>query len=181
MQTPSAVHALPAHYAPRAPSRPADHRRPLLILQLFLGIFFVVGALSEWREAHMLRSFRPVTATVLSSDVERVPGHSASSSSTWRPLVRYEFVAAGERRIADRVTPLRESRSARWASDIARAYVPGATTTAYYDPADPGDAFLVRRRSWLPWLFMLLPLGMLAVARWVEAKHLRSPTRTTTR
>lgn len=144
------------------PARPTVSARAFAIVALLLSVFFVVGTLQELREARALRTFRPVAATVLSSDVEYVRS-AGSRTSAYRPMVRYEYIVAGERHVADRVTPLHESRSASWASALARRFVPGTKVTAYVNPGDPDDAYLVRTRSWLPWVFIAGPLLMLAV------------------
>ena len=145
------------------PARPAVSARAFALVTLFVSVFIVVGAVREWREVRALRTFRPVSATVLSSDIESVRSTGRSPSTTYRPAVRYEYIVAGERHVADRVTPLHESRSARWATALARRFVPGATVTAFVNPADPDDAFLVRSRSWLPWVFIVGPFLMLLV------------------
>ncbi len=146
------------------PARPRVSARALAILALLVSIFVVAGVWQEVRETRALRSFRAVTATVLSSDVESVRSAGSSRSAAYRPAVRYEYVVDGERHVADHVTPLHESRSYRWASDLAHRFVPGSTVTAYVDPRDPDDAYLVKTRSWLPWLFIAGPVLLLVIA-----------------
>jgi len=64
-----------------------------------------------------------------------------------------------------------------WARRQIEPFPSGARVTAYYDPADPAEAFLVHRPSWLPWLFALVPsllpygwLRLRAAARLREAR-----------
>ena len=62
------------------------------------------------------------------------------------------------------MTPLKQSRSGRWAHRIIARYDVGSSYTAYYDPANPGDAFLLRSRSIIPWGFTGIPaVGLLFV------------------
>lgn len=165
MQTPvAAVRILVSRATARPrPGRPAVSARTFALVVLMTGVFLVAGLVQEWREWRALRTFRPVAATVLSSDVEYVRASGGSRSAAYRPVVRYEYVLKGERHVADRVTPLHESRSSRWATALAHRFAPGMSVVAYVNPADADDAYLVRSRSWLPWLFIGGPLLMLAL------------------
>ena len=162
MQTPSfAAPFITVRRSPRV--RRAVSARAFALLTLLLSVFFVVGAVQEGREWRALRTFHPVSATVLSTDVEYVRSSGTSHTSTYRPVVRYEYLVAGERHVGNRVTPLHESRSSRWATDLARRFTPGQSIVAYVSPTDPDDAFLVRTRSWLPWVFIVGPFLMVVV------------------
>jgi hypothetical protein len=72
--------------------------------------------------------------------------------------VVYRYRVQDREYTASRVTPLRESRSGRWASRVTARYEVGGTYTAYYDPGNPEEAFLIRHRSVLPWAFVGMPL-----------------------
>ena len=164
MQTPvAAIRIAVTRTTAAARRRPAVSARAFAMVTLLLAVFMVAGLVQELREVRALRTFRPLSATVLSSDVEYVRSSGSSRTSAYRPMVRYEYVVAGERHVADRVTPLHESRSSSWATALARRFVPGTTVTAYVNPADPDDAYLVRTRSWLPWVFIAGPFLMLSV------------------
>jgi hypothetical protein len=41
---------------------------------------------------------------------------------------------------------------------VTARYAVGTEYTAYYDPDNPAEAFLLRSRSFLPWAFVGIPL-----------------------
>ena len=139
-------------------------RAGLLIMAAFCSIFLGIGGTMLYNENRRLTTYRPVEATVLGTRVEE---HSDSDGSTYEPVVEYRYYVNDRPYTASRVTPLKVSRSGRWAYRVIARYQTGATYTAYYDPAEPSEAFLMRTRSFLPWAFVLIPtigLVMLAVA-----------------
>ena len=136
----------------------------ILIMAAFCSIFLGVGATMVYNENRRLTTYRPVEATVLGTRVEE---HSDSDGSTYEPVVEYRYYVNDRPYTATRVTPLKMSRSGRWAHRVIAKYRTGATYMAYYDPADPSEAFLMRTRSFIPWAFILIPtigLVILAVA-----------------
>lgn len=129
-------------------------RAGMLIMAAFCSIFLGVGATMLYNEHRRLTTYRPVEATVLGTRVEE---HSDSDGSTYEPVVEYRYYVNDRPYTATRVTPLKMSRSGRWAHRIIANYRTGATYTAYYDPAEPSEAFLMRTRSFLPWAFVAIP------------------------
>jgi hypothetical protein len=127
----------------------------LALMGAFCSIFLVVGATMLVKEQRRLSLYQPVSATVLGT---RVDEHSDSDGSTYEPVVVYRYRVGGREYTASRVTPLEESRGGRWASRVTARYRVGGTYTAYYDPANPEEAYLVRTRSVLPWAFVGMPL-----------------------
>ena len=112
------------------------------------------------KEHRRLTGYEPVPATVLST---RVAEHSDSDGSTYEPVVVYRYRVNDREYTASRVTPLEESRSGRWARRITARYHVGTDYTAYYDPENPAEAFLMRSRSVIPWAFLVIPLLGLAL------------------
>jgi len=123
----------------------------LFIMGAFCCVFLVIGATMLAKEQRRLSVFQPVEATVLSTRVEE---HSDSDGSTYEPVVVYRYRVNDREYTASRVTPLKESRSGRWANRVIARYQVGRNYTAFYDPDDPGEAFLVRSRSVIPWAFI---------------------------
>jgi hypothetical protein len=115
----------------------------------------VVGISMLMKEQRRLSVYQPVTATVLGT---RVDEHTDSDGSTYEPVVVYRYRVGGREYTASRVTPLEESRGGRWARSVTARYEVGGTYTAFYDPANPEDAYLLRTRSVLPWAFVVMPL-----------------------
>ena len=143
--------------APTAQSE-RDARRGrwgLMFMGAFCCVFLGIGVTVIAKEQRRLTVFQPVTATVLSTRVEE---HRDSDGSTYEPVVVYRYRVNDREYTASRVTPLRQSRSGRWARRLTARYQVGGTYTAFYDPENPRDAFLLRSRSVIPWAFVGIPL-----------------------
>ena len=135
-------------------------RAGLYVMGAFCSLFLGVGVTMLVKEHRRLTGYEPVSATVLSTRVEE---HSDSDGSTYEPVVVYRYRVSDREYTASRVTPLKESRSGRWARRVTARYEVGTDYTAYYDPENPAEAFLMRSRSVLPWAFLLIPLLGLAL------------------
>ena len=131
----------------------------LWIMGAFCCVFLAIGTRMLAKEQRRLSVFHPVEATVLST---RVDEHSDSDGSTYEPVVVYRYRVGDREYTASRVTPLRESRGGSWASRIAGRYQVGSTYTAFYDPENPADAYLLRSRSVIPWAFVAFSVVGLA-------------------
>ena len=144
-------------------------RAGLYAMAAFCSVFLAVGGVLVVKEQRRLTAFRPVTATVLST---RVQDHSDSDGTTYEPVVVYRYRVNDREYTASRVTPLAESRSGRWAHRVTARYEVGNDYTAYYDPDDPGDAFLLRSRSIIPWAFLVIPLvGMTFIIAGIRGSY----------
>ena len=129
------------------------------LMGAFCCVFLAIGTRLLAKEHRRLSVFQPVEATVLST---RVDEHSDSDGSTYEPVVVYRYRVGDRSYTASRVTPLKESRSGSWASRVAGRYAVGGTYTAYYDPENPADAYLLRSRSVIPWAFVVFSVVGLA-------------------
>ena len=127
----------------------------LYVMGAFCCVFLGLGGTMLAKEQRRLSVYQPVTATVVST---RVDEHSDSDGSTYEPVVVYRYHVDDREYTASRVTPLKESRSGGWARRVTARYQVGNTYTAFYDPEDPGEAFLMRSRSLIPWGFIAIPL-----------------------
>ena len=134
-------------------------RAGLWLVGAFCCAFLAVGTRMLAKEQRRLTVFQPVEATVLST---RVDEHSDSDGSTYEPVVVYRYRVGDRSYTASRVTPLKESRSGSWASRVAGRYQVGSTYTAYYDPENPAEAYLLRSRSIVPWAFVAFSVVGLA-------------------
>jgi hypothetical protein len=117
------------------------------------------GVWLVWTQHQLLTAYVTATATVQSTDV--VTTRDEKGQVTTRPAVRYAYRVDGRAYSSDEVTPLNESRSGNWAQGVAASYHSGQVVTVYYDPANPGHAYLERTWSVLPWLFVAGPLVFL--------------------
>jgi hypothetical protein len=146
-----------------------------VIAALFLSAFAGAGGWLEYVQYSRLNSYRSAAAVVLTSTV--TSHRSSKGGTSWSPAVSYRYTVNDHEFVGAQVTPINESRSGKWAFNIAARYRPGDATTAYYDPERPDQAFLVHEASWFPLIFIGMPLAFLAVTLLVSrarsAKNLK--------
>jgi hypothetical protein len=87
-------------------------------------------------------------------------------STTYKPVVEYRYHVDEDTYTAGIVypggTPHKSDRG--WAESVVSDYQQGETVTAYYNPATPDDAYLVRRRDMTKFALVVVPLGLLVTA-----------------
>ena len=123
-------------------------RRPTVAVAIlswvFGTVFGSIGGTMLMRETRQLSEWRPVQATVLRTSVD---SRTDSDGNTYLPVVEYRYAVNDRVYSSNRTMPIRESRSGRWAYNVIKEFRPGATYTAWYDPQDPSQAFIVRSHS----------------------------------
>jgi hypothetical protein len=139
---------------------------------LLLVPFVLVPVVGLWyagpdvlTEHAVLDRYRATSAMVVSAGIEAEAGHAAA----YVPRVVFEYTVQGRVYQAERVTPRDVSGTQRWARKHIAAYRPGQHVTAYYDPRDPGQAFLERRGTPALTATFFLPVPLLALAFWLAA------------
>ena len=145
---------------------------------LFGAVFAGVGGFLYLETGEAVDTYEPTNATVVSSHVEETTA-DAEDTPTYRPAITYEYTVEGETYRSSNVLPGPglTSRSDRgWAQGVVADHPEGATVTAYYDPENPSNAFLVKNQQRLfPLAFagvgvvvVLFGVGtFLAVVGWV--------------
>jgi len=152
--------AAPPSASPYAITR-AGRRAMIGISLLFVVVgaaFAGLGGVMVAREYHRLSTWQPVQATVLGTHVDV---NSDSDGETYKPVVDYRYRVGGQTYTSRRTLPTGEGRSGRWAYRVIARFNVGGTYTAWYDPADPSDAFIVRSRSIIAPVFTII--GLVAV------------------
>lgn len=129
-------------------------RGNVVIGNIFLAVFGLIGAWVGGVEVRRLMTWPAVQATIVATDVQAVQG--GRSGVGYRPVVRYSYWANGRQYQATGVTVITLSSSWKWARSMSQRFKPGATVTAYIDPSDPSAGFLIRRFSLVP-VWLLLP------------------------
>ncbi len=165
-----------APIAPIAPVAPTPYPRTDSPLKMLAGVlllvpFVLVPVVALWyagpdvlTEHAMLDRYRPTVAVVLSTSVERGRGRVS-----YVPRVVFQYTVRGTTYQADRLTPRDVPGTLRWARQHASDYRPGDHVTAYYDPRDPGHAFLQRHGAPPLTATFFLPVPFLALAFWLAA------------
>ncbi len=142
------------------------------MLKLFVALFTIVplifvgvGGYLAWSQHHKITTFVPVTATVLSKEVERHTSRDSDgrTSTSYEPVVKYRYQVDGQTYTCDVVTPLDDSGSSRWAHELIGRYQVNEETEAYHNPKEPHEAFLAKQYSFFPYIFVLFPMLFLAV------------------
>ena len=150
---------------------PRQTRAALAFLALFGLVFSGIGGTIMLREHQRLTTWLPVEATVLNKSVDR---HSDSDGTTYSPIVVYRYNVNGRPYTSSSVLPTKESRSGGWARRIVEEYELNRTYTAWYNPADPEQAFLRRSRSIVAAIFTAVGALILCIAVLVHRKASRS-------
>lgn len=140
----------------------ANNRVSLLIIgavfTLMPAIFLAVGGGMAWSQHRRIATGQPVEALVERAEVIAQSGSGRNRRTNYVPSITYRYSVQGREYVSDTVLPLSFSSSNRsWASAIVARYQPGAKATAYYDPANPAEAFLLREYSFFPYIFTVFP------------------------
>ena len=105
------------------------------------------------QQDRMIRSFQPVEAKVLSSQVTTTRG--SKGSIHYHAEIKYQYVAGEKTWVSDRLTALPVWGAQDWAADIVGQYKAGEPCRAYYNPDNPGEAILLHTHSFSPYMGML--------------------------
>lgn len=127
-----------------------------LIFTLFPLIFIAVGTGLAINQHAKLVRYKPVTATIERTWIESRRG---SESTNYAAKVDHRYEVEGQTYVGDHVYPLEVSSSNRSAAQrtINRFQV-GDTVTAYYNPSDPSESFLVKEPDFFPYIFAMFPM-----------------------
>ena len=119
------------------------------VVTVCVGVIFTsMGLRMAFSQAYRLRTYVKTTATIVESRLERVTlrkSEKAPPREESKPAVVYRFETGGRQVLGTGVDPEQDSGSAEWANSILQRCPPGAVVEVFYDPQDPGRAYLVNR------------------------------------
>jgi len=123
-----------------------------LVLLVVIGVALAGGTwYMHQGQQDAVREHEPVEATVLSTSIDRTDeGADDDREVTFSPVVAYEYEVDGETYRSTTVRPAGMEKAydgEREARAFLAEYEPGQQVTAYYDPAAPDEAFLVRETT----------------------------------
>jgi hypothetical protein len=145
-------------------------------------VFVVVGVVIFWFSADRRyivdRSARTVrivvqrlvhqqTTFLVFKDIDDVATVRGDKGDTYKPVVMYNYSYDGMQYQASSVTPISISAGEDWARSIASRYRPGSATTAYVNPDHPNNAYLLRRVSLMPLIFVFIPVLFGLLFSWI--------------
>ncbi len=123
-----------------------------LIAAFFIGgIFAAVGTWMVGSQLHALHTWLPIKAHVFHHNIRS--DDSGDSDTTYAPRVWYTYTVRGRKYTSHRAIYGSESAGYSWAEAIVNQFPVGQTCTAYYNPQDPTQAFLVHKMDKLIWIF----------------------------
>jgi hypothetical protein len=125
------------------------------------------GYLLRWQQ-RPLHDWVPVVATIRRIDViPQSDGHAK------RSVILYSYSAHDVVYTTDRVTPSTDVRDPGAAAALAKSLHEGQTITAYYDPAQPGSAYLVRAQNRVLYVLFAAPLvlAIILIANWPRVRR----------
>lgn len=151
-------------------------------------IFVVIGAVLAHRQERRLATYVEAEAEIVSGRIDTWQTTSKGRTSTHhRPVIEYDYVVGGRTYRSEQLGPTSEmGTSSEFADRVLAQFPVGTRHPCWHDPDDPGDAFLLRETSFMPYLFVVigspfLAMGLLLVGLSVELGRARlGATATTT-
>lgn len=128
--------------------------------------FIVLGAYLIWSQKQRINTYLSVPAEVLSVHIDKRVRRSenGSTSSTYAPVVEYEYRVENQRYESKNVLPSGDvAASQDWAKSITVRFPVGKKVTAYYDPNNPTKSFLLRELQYFPYLIAQFPMLIMLV------------------
>jgi hypothetical protein len=120
------------------------YRRYLFAIALVISAPY---AWIAWRGYGLLRlaaeretTFQAAPGTVTAASVET---RRAGRGLAYAPAVRYRYVVGSDTLSGSQATVLDAAGSESWAAGIAARFHPGQRVTVFYNPARPGQSFLL--------------------------------------
>ena len=123
---------------------------PMLLLSLG-GVIWGWYQISE--QQRLVSTAEQTNGVIVSSKVERQAGPH-DGEADYKPVVQFSFTLNERNYESTMVSPGRDAGPHKWADEMVRRFPAGQTTTAYYDPADPSAAFLLKEYQTDPYILM---------------------------
>lgn len=129
----------------------------IFLLTAILGLLLGFGIHGAWYQQNALSHFQSTSAIVLKNEVK----HSRSGGFT--PDVLYTYTVNGNIYESSRVAPLRINGSTDWAESVSRR-IQAEASTAYYNPLDPSQAYLLPIGRFRPYGLILAAITLLTLS-----------------
>lgn len=136
-----------------------------LFFVLFSFVFLTIGAYQAYRQDWKIKNFKPVEAVIVSSDVASHTSRDSKghSSTTYSPEITYNYIRNGKTFTAKGAYPISMSSSSSWAYKTVNMFPKGKNVTAYINPEDPHDGFVIKQYLFFPYFFLTFPLVFTAI------------------
>lgn len=137
---------------------------PFFIIPL---IFMGLGISLSLQQQRKIMTYQPIEVTILSERLIR--SDSGESGTTYRAEITYSYSIEGKTYQSNNVFPIKISGPRSQAQRVLDQFEPEETVEGFYNPEDPSQAFLIKKYSILPYIFILFPVIFLCVAGWATA------------
>lgn len=132
------------------------------VLAILIGVGLIGGAVYVYTDqVQALNTFEPVEAQIVDAHVDKrvVNSGNGNTRESFTPDITYEYVVDGTTyRSSNYEAGIGRSGTGQSHAEATVArYPPGTVVTAYYNPANPREAFLVKQQS------LSTPLAMVGV------------------
>ena len=129
-------------------------------LFIVAALFFIgFGVTMTVEQAYALKFYRPTDATIVGGVVASKRG--TRGGTTYRANIHYTYYAGGRLRHSNQVTAIDTDPGEDWAERTVANFPPGKATVAYVSTKDPDKVYLVKESFFVPYLFVLFPVGHL--------------------
>jgi Protein of unknown function (DUF3592) len=125
----------------------------IITIALTAGLLAGLGVYGAWRQQQMLRNYQPVKASVELNETR------SSKLGGFEPDLRFSYTVKGKTYESGRAAPLRINGSRSWVDSVTRRIL-AEGSTAYYNPQDPGEAYLLPIGRFRPYGLILVGLAL---------------------
>ena len=124
---------------------------------IVVGLIFILVSLIQRKNAKKAEEWPTIPGVVLSTGLQEQHSYDSDSgsSTTYKPVVQYQYSIMGQKYNGDRVTFGSVSYDYNTAAKKIAAYPQGASVIVHYDPNDPSKAVL-EAKSASGWIFLVL-------------------------
>jgi hypothetical protein len=137
-------------------------RKSVLSMHLQRGlIFFIVGfavivyGAKKIGEQHLKNvTYQQVNAVVISTHIAK-HGGGGRSKTTYKPVVNIEYRVKNKTYTCGDVFSNPRGGDTQWAQRISAKFKKGDEITAFYNPKNPADAYLIKHYVFTPYLITL--------------------------
>jgi hypothetical protein len=142
---------------------------------IVLGVTFAGLGMKNLLQANASRDWPSTRAEIISAEIKTGSGGPRNSSTRYTPHITYRYTVEGKSYTSNRAAFVYSSSSDK-AQAFIRRFPPGAQTPAYYDPADPANAVLVREGYGTLWIFvafgtLFASVGVVLLKRLLAARR----------
>lgn len=129
----------------------------ILATTLIVGLLLGFGLHGAWRQHEVLHTYQPVNATINKNEVKQ------SKLGGYTPDLLYTYTAKGQTYENSQAAPLFINGSSSWAETISQR-ITAQGSTAYVNPLDPGQAYLLPVGRFRPYGLTLAGIVLLTVS-----------------